>query len=136
MWNIPSEARLSKIPRLYETEHTPLQDKLIYLHFFIGAGAYDFYIAEFDGEDLFWGFAILNNDLINAEWGYNSFNELKEINIQGYEIDCETELTWAVCKAIDVDKIKEASHWTTQDQINEELVEMEQPAVFNSYMEE
>ena len=64
MWNTPTEERLSKIPRLYETEHIPLQDKLIYLHFFIGGC--DWYIAKFDGEDLFWGFAILNNDLQNA----------------------------------------------------------------------
>ena len=60
MWNTPTEDRLSRIPRLYETEHIPLQDKLIYLHFFIGSC--DWYIAEFDGEDLFWGFAILNDD--------------------------------------------------------------------------
>ena len=36
MWNTPTTDRLSKIPKLYETEHIPLQDKLIYLHFFIG----------------------------------------------------------------------------------------------------
>ena len=42
------EERLEKIPRLYETEHVPLKDKLIYLHFFIGAC--DWFIAEFDGE--------------------------------------------------------------------------------------
>ena len=53
MWNIPTETRLSKIPRLYETEDVPLQDKLIYLHFYIGGC--DWYIAEFDGEDTFFG---------------------------------------------------------------------------------
>jgi hypothetical protein len=77
MWNTPTEDRLSRIPRLYETEHTPLQEKLIYLHFFIGGC--DWYIAEFDGEDLFWGFAILNDDFQNAEWGYISFSELKSL---------------------------------------------------------
>ena len=77
MWNTPIAERLSKIPRLYETEHIPLQDKLIYLHFFIGGC--DWYIAEYDGEDLFWGFAILNDDFQNAEWGYISFSELKSI---------------------------------------------------------
>ena len=43
MWNIPSEERLKRIPRLYETEKVPLKDKLIYLHFFIGGC--DWYIA-------------------------------------------------------------------------------------------
>ena len=65
MYNTPTTDRLSKIPKLYETEHIPLQDKLIHLHFFIGGC--DWYIAEFDGEDLFWGFAILNDDFQNAE---------------------------------------------------------------------
>ena len=60
MWNEPNKERLEKLPKLYETEHTPLKDKLIHLHFFIGGS--DWYIAEFDGKDLFFGFAILNND--------------------------------------------------------------------------
>ena len=36
MWNEPSKERLSKIPRLYETENVRPQDKLVHLHFFIG----------------------------------------------------------------------------------------------------
>ena len=90
MWNTPTEDRLSKIPRLYETEHTPLQEKLIHLHFFLGGC--DWYVAEYDGEDIFWGFAILNNDFQNAEWGYISFSELKSIRVGGWQkIDCELE---------------------------------------------
>jgi hypothetical protein len=110
MWNIPSEERLARIPRLYETEHVPLPDKMIHLHFFIGGC--DWYIAEYDGADLFWGFAILNNDLQNAEWGYISFTELKEIKINGWlEIDCETELAWRIRPASEVEFICKASGW-------------------------
>ena len=36
MWNIPTKQRLKKIPKLYETEYVPLNDKLIHLHFFMG----------------------------------------------------------------------------------------------------
>lgn len=112
MWNTPSKEILETIPRLYETEHIPLYDKVIHLHFFIGSC--DWYIAEFDGEDLFWGFAILNNDYINAEWGYISFNELKSINIRGFEIDCD--LYWKVRRSCEVDKIKKASGmWNYED---------------------
>ena len=53
MWNIPSKKRLERIPKLYETEHIPLKEKFIHLHFFIADC--DWYIAEFDGNDLFWG---------------------------------------------------------------------------------
>ena len=60
MWNTPSQEQLDRIPRLYETENVPTEDKLIYLNFFIGGC--DWYMAEYDGDDLFFGFAILNND--------------------------------------------------------------------------
>lgn len=105
MWNEPSVERLAKIPRLYETENVPLKEKLIYLHFFIGGC--DWYIAEYDGEDLFWGYAILNNDHVSAEWGYISFRELKEIRIAGWcEIDCELEEFWHVRKASEIKRIR------------------------------
>lgn len=88
MWNEPTQEQLAKLPRLYETEDVSLSDTPIYLHFFIGGC--DWYISEYDGEDLFFGYAILNNDFENGEWGYISFEELKAIRIPpGFEIDCE-----------------------------------------------
>lgn len=109
MWSVPSKQILSKIPRLYKTEKTPLEEKLIYLHFFIFGS--DWYIAEYDGDDLFWGFSILNGDDQNAEWGYISFTEMKEIRISsaGIEIDCETN--WKTRKAFEIKKIREAQGW-------------------------
>lgn len=105
MWNIPSQERLNLIPQLYETENTPLADKLIYLHFFIGGC--DWYVAEYDGDDRFWGYVILNSDHVNAEWGYFSFRELKEIKIGGWcEVDCELEEYWTVKQVCEIEKIK------------------------------
>ena len=110
MWNIPSKERLEKIPKLYETELTQLQDKLIYLHFFIGAC--DWFISEFNGDDLFFGFAILNNDYINAEWGFVSFGELKDVKVDGWlEVDCELPDFFPVQRASEVVRICEASGW-------------------------
>lgn len=107
MWNVPSKDRLSRIPKLYQTEETPLAEKLIHLHFFLGGC--DWYIAEYDGEDLFWGFAILNADYVNAEWGYISFQELQDIRTrQGFEIDCEPEDIWTPKIAGEIQKIREA----------------------------
>jgi hypothetical protein len=114
MWNVPSKERLSKIPKLYETEHIALKEKLIYLHFFIGGC--DWYIAEYDGEDLFWGFAVLNEDLQNAEWGYISFGELKSVKVNGWlEIDCETEEVWQTREASEIEKIRIAHGWPEND---------------------
>jgi hypothetical protein len=109
MWNVPSKERLAKIPKLYETENVPLKDKMIHLHFFIGGC--DWYIAEYDGTDLFWGFACLN-DLQNAEWGYISFSEMEDIRINGWlEIDCELEVFWKVRPASEIELICRANDW-------------------------
>ncbi len=74
MWNVPSQERLSKIPRLYETESASLQEKFIHLHFFLGNS--DWFVVEFDGKDIFFGYVIFNGDYQNSEWGYFSFTEL------------------------------------------------------------
>ncbi|MBC2714930.1 MAG: DUF2958 domain-containing protein [Desulfobacteraceae bacterium] len=114
MWNEPTKERLEKIPKLYETEHEPLKEKQICLHFFIGNC--DWYIAEYDGEDLFWGFAILNGDLDLAEWGYISFSELKSIKVQGWlEIDCEPEEIWKIRKASEINNIRKAHRWVKEE---------------------
>ena len=111
MWNIPSQERLNRIPRLYKTEKINLKDKEVYIHFFIGGC--DWYICEYDGHDIFFGFCILNSDLQNAEWGYVSFSELKSIKIDGcFEIDCVLEEYWEVKKASEIEKICMAQEWT------------------------
>ena len=104
MWNEPTEERLCSIPRLYETETIPIKDKIIHLHFFIGSC--DWFVAEYDGEDLFYGYAILGGDMQNAEWGYISFSELKSISISGVEIDCELEEHWQPKPVSQISKIK------------------------------
>lgn len=118
MWNIPTKERLDKIPRLYETENIALKDKKVFLHFFMANC--DWYICEFDGDALFFGFAILGGDLQNAEWGYISFGELKELKINGWhgclEVDCELEDIWKVREAIEVDKIRIAQGWLIENE--------------------
>ena len=108
MWNEPNQDELARIPKLYATEKVSIKDKIISLHFFIASS--DWYIAEFDGDDIFWGFVILGADYFNAEWGYFSFSELKGINLHGVEID--RDLYWKVRPARKVDQIIKAhSHW-------------------------
>lgn len=103
MWNIPTQEELDRIPRLYETEDIPLKDKLIHLHFFIGGC--NWYVAEYDGEDLFWGYAILNGDHLNAEWGYISFTEMKEVKIQGW-LEIDRDINWQIRMASEIDLIR------------------------------
>jgi len=104
MWNTPKPNRLANIPGLYATESIPLKEKLIHCHFFLGNS--DWFVAEYDKEDsIFWGFTILTGDYLNAEWGYFSLEELKEIRINGIEVDCELEEHWQIRPASHIAKI-------------------------------
>ena len=109
MWNKPSKERLARIPRLYDSEQTPLKEKRIYLHFFIGGS--DWYVAEYDGGDLFWGYAILNGDFEMAEWGYFSFTELRLLSVGGIEVDCELGAYFKPQDASAIDKICKGMRW-------------------------
>ena len=103
MWNTPSTDQLALLPRLYETEDIPLEEKIIHMHFFL-AGC-DWFIAEYDGADLFWGYAILNEDNQNAEWGYISFSELKNLKTRS-DLEIDRDLYWKPQKASEIEKIR------------------------------
>ena len=110
MWNAPTARRLSEIPKLYETDPISIRNKLIHLHFFLTDS--DWYVAEFDGDDTFWGFAILNNDFRNSEWGCFSFTELRRLRMKDWlEVDCELERHWKVRPASQIDKISQVYGW-------------------------
>ena len=100
----PNSLKVSR--GLYETEKIAAENKIIYLHFFIGGC--DWYVAEYSPNDrLFFGYAILNNDLLNSEWGYVHYDELREINVRGIEVD--RDLYWKVRPAKEIEKIVQAS---------------------------
>jgi len=102
MWAKPSQTQLKKVPKLGAQDGPHTKDNIVYLHFFVGGC--DWYITEFDGEDIMFGFAILNNDFQMAEWGNVSLNELKEVKIQGvFEVDCDKH--WEIRKVSEVEKI-------------------------------
>ena len=108
MWNKPSAEELSKVPKFYSTEGVPLKEKIIYMHFFIGGC--DWYAAEYEPESqTFFGFAILNNDYDNAEWGYFSLEELCSLKVDFVEVD--RDLHFTPTKAIGIDTIRKAQGW-------------------------
>ena len=88
MGNKPSARDLQRIPRLYASEDAPAREKIIRMHFFFGHS--DWYAAEFDGEDTFFGFVMLNADWQCAEWGYFNLAELDETAFLGMEVDRDT----------------------------------------------
>lgn len=91
MWNKPSiESLTFDLPALYETDGTPIREKIIYAHFFLGGC--DWWATEFDGKDLFFGFVCLGDPTM-AEWGYFSLSELSAIKVRGAEVDFDLHWT-------------------------------------------
>jgi len=82
MLNPPPQEVLDQLPGLYANEksQTSIKGVILHVHFFV-AGC-DWWIAEYDGDDIFFGFVNLNDDQC-AEWGYISFSELKSIGQNG-----------------------------------------------------
>ena len=92
----------AKLPDLYATEDVPTEEKLICLHFVFGNCHW--FAAEYDNEDTFFGYAILNGDFSNAEWGYFSLQELLEISIGNFTVQLDT--SWQMTPAKDIELIK------------------------------
>lgn len=62
------------IPPLYATEGQPLKERVVYLHYFVGAC--DWWLVEYDpAERLAFGFVCLG-DVQMAEWGLVPLDEL------------------------------------------------------------
>lgn len=105
MWNEPTDNQLAKLPKLYASENTPWEETAIHMHFFL-AGC-DWFMAEFGSEErIFFGYAILNQDLDNSEWGYTAFDEMRDLRIGPLEIDRDRH--WGIRKASEVEKIVKA----------------------------
>jgi hypothetical protein len=65
----------AKLPKLYETEDVPVEEKTVVVKFFTPDSSWTWYAVEFDGEDLFFGLV----DGFEKEWGYFSLRELQSV---------------------------------------------------------
>ncbi|MER5638261.1 DUF2958 domain-containing protein [Kitasatospora sp. NPDC002227] len=66
----PPAETLATIPAIYATEHIPVGEKTVHLHYFCAWG--DWYVTEFnpvDGEAFGWTM-VGHHDPASGEWGY------------------------------------------------------------------
>ena len=106
MKNFPSPEQLSNIPSLGETRGILLRDTIIHLHFSIGKVNFcDWYVAEFDGMDTFWGYVILLHDHNNARWRKILYSGLKQIRIR-HDLEVDLDVHWKLKKASEIPRIR------------------------------
>jgi hypothetical protein len=82
MWNPPTKIQLSKIPPLYAQEK--VKDKRIFMKFFLGG--WSWYVAEYDGNDIFFGFVVSPLEP-EGSWGYFSLSELSSLSSSFMQVD-------------------------------------------------
>ncbi|MFW6024996.1 MAG: DUF2958 domain-containing protein [Candidatus Woesearchaeota archaeon] len=69
----------SKLPSLYSTDKTPVDEKMVQVKFFHPFSGWRWYAVEYDPENkLFFG--LVNG--FEQEWGYFSLEELKQNNVE------------------------------------------------------
>ena len=75
MWAKPTKADLEKLHKNLKKQQKAEDGSTIILsHFFMGSC--DWYIVDYDPEtEIMYGYAILNGDLQNAEWGTVFYKE-------------------------------------------------------------
>ena len=70
------------LPKLYSTEKTPVEEKVVRVKFFNPTGGATWLITEGeerDGDWLLFGWTDLYGDGHSAEWGYISLDELESV---------------------------------------------------------
>ena len=122
MWNLPSEKELAKIPKL-GVQDGKGKDIMIHMHFFMGNS--DWYVAEFDGKDTFFGFVCLNGWKDLAEWGYFSFKELKELKAKttikfdgelvSVPMEVDRNMHWTPKKVTEIPLIMDCCNWLREE---------------------
>ena len=83
---------LKRLPYLYETENKKPSEVKVPLKLFNPCGAGTWYITEFNGEDLMFGFCNLGDDQC-AELGYVSLSELKSLRLP-FGMSIERDMYW------------------------------------------
>lgn len=86
---------LRVIPKLRETENDP--DPMIQAKFFYPAFHWSWYVIEFDGKDLFFGF--VDGDF--AELGYFTLSELQETQDR-FGLPIERDMFFHACRLSDL----------------------------------
>lgn len=96
---LPPKAVQRKTPALYGTEATPLDQKVVHVHYF--AGGWDWYVTEANWES---GRAFgLVKSPMGSEWGYFDLAEMEAVKPRAKAAGQTLTLSWVV---------ERDCHWT------------------------
>ncbi len=109
MRNKPTESELAELCEIPVAEKTPLEERVIHMHFFLGKS--DLYVSAYDPQrQMFFGYFIPNNDYETAGWGQFSLEEMDRLRLAP-DLEVTRNLDWKPKRAMDVDRIRDAYGW-------------------------
>jgi len=109
MINRPTESELLKLAKIEVDKDTPLEDRVIQMHFFLDGQ--DWYLAEYDPKRRrFFGYFVPNDDYHNARWDHFSFDELCQMRAKA-NARVVRNTHWVPRRAIEVNRIRDAYTW-------------------------
>jgi hypothetical protein len=94
---LPDAEEMAAVPRLYETDGVPAENKEIVAHYF--SASCDWWLAEIgdtDGDPIGFGYCQLFPD--GGEWGYVDLRELEEVNAFHGVVIVERDCFWTPAK--------------------------------------
>ena len=109
MINRPAESELAKLADMKIDKNTPLEDRVIHMHFFLDG--HDWYLSEYDPQKrVFFGYMVPKDDYRNARWDYFSIDHLDQIKSKtSSQVIRNTH--WEPKPAIKIDRIRDAYNW-------------------------
>ena len=109
MLNRPTESELLKLAGIKIDKNTPLEHRVIHMHFFLDG--HDWYLAEYDPQRRrFFGYWVPNQDYQRARWDFFGLDELDQMR-NGTNAQLVRNPHWKPKRAIDVDRIRDAYAW-------------------------
>ena len=109
MINRPTESELLKLARIKINKNTPLEERVIHMHFFLDG--HDWYVSEYDPQRrTFFGYRVPNDEYHRAGWDHFSIDELYQM--RGHENRRVTRnADWTPRPALKIDRIRDAYTW-------------------------
>lgn len=121
MINRPKESELLKLSQIKINKNTPLEERVIYMHFFLDG--HDWYLSEYDPlRRTFYGYIVPRDQYHKAGWDHFNIDELNQMrDHKNRRVTRNTD--WIPIQAIKVDRIRDAYTWqNNQRSSNQKMV--------------
>lgn len=96
----PPKSQMGTIPTYDELADTPLNELMVFAHYFVGGN--DWWIVSIDNDGIAYGYACLNDPMC-AEWGSSYLPELEALRAKPHGSVVERDCYWTPTRVGELD---------------------------------